>query len=62
MRIALTYNLKKKDETRPADYFSEFDSEETVNAIISALQNKGHTVSPIEVEDCDLFSYFRKNL
>lgn len=61
MKIALTYNLKKKDETKPEDYFSEFDSEETINAIISALKTKGHTVEPIDVEYPNLFSYFRKN-
>jgi D-alanine-D-alanine ligase len=61
MRIALTYNLKKKDDTKPADYFSEFDSQETVNAIISALQIKGHAVEAIDVESPETFSYFRKN-
>jgi len=61
MKIALTYNLKKKDETKPPDYFSEFDSEDTVKAIISALKNKGHTVEAIDVEYPNLFSYFRKN-
>ena len=61
MKIALTYNLKKKDETKPADYFSEFDSEETVSAIVNALKSKGHTVDTIDVEYPNLFSYFRKN-
>jgi len=61
VKIALTYNLKKKDETKPADYFSEFDSEDTINAIISALKVKGHTVEAIDVEYPNLFSYFRKN-
>jgi D-alanine-D-alanine ligase len=61
MKIALTYNLKKKDETKPADYFSEWDSAETVNAIVSALQTKGHAVEAIDVEYPNLFSYFRKN-
>lgn len=61
MKVALTYNLKKKDETKPADYFSEFDSQETVNAIASALSNKGHTVDLLEAEYLNLFSYFRKN-
>ncbi len=41
MKIALTYNLKKKDETKPADYFSECDSEETINAIVNAIKAKG---------------------
>ncbi len=61
MKIALTYNLKKKDETKPADYFSEYDSQDTVNAIVSALKAKGHTVEPIDVEYPRLVSYFRKN-
>jgi len=61
MRIALTYNLKKKDESKPLDYFSEYDSEETVNAIISALTIKGHAVEAIDVEHPRLFSYFSKN-
>jgi len=61
MKIALTYNLKKKDESKPVDYFSEFDSEETINAIATALNIKGHSVDLIEAEYSNLFSYFRKN-
>jgi D-alanine-D-alanine ligase len=61
MKIALTYNLKKKDETKPLDYFSEFDSEDTINAISCALKVKGHSVELVDVEQPDLFSYFRKN-
>lgn len=61
VRIALTYNLKKKDETKPADYFSEFDSQDTINAIVSTLKAKGHTVEAIDVEYPNLLSYFRKN-
>ena len=61
MKIALTYNLKKKDSTKPEDYFSEYDSEDTINAIISALKAKGHHVEAIDVEYPNLISYFRKN-
>jgi D-alanine-D-alanine ligase len=61
MKIALTYNLKKKDETKPLDYFSEFDSEETVSAISSALKHKGHSVDLVDVEQPNLLSYFRNN-
>jgi D-alanine-D-alanine ligase len=61
MNVALTYNLKKKDETKPVDYFSEFDSEETIDAIASALKLRGHSVDLVEVERRDLFSYFRNN-
>lgn len=62
MKITLTYNLKRKDTTKPADYFSEFDSEETVNAISSALSKQGHSVDLLEAESPNrLFSYFSKN-
>ncbi len=61
MKIALTYNLKKKDASKPADYFSECDSEETVNAIVEAIKTKGHQVEAIDVEYPKLFSYFRKH-
>ncbi|MFH0791564.1 MAG: ATP-grasp domain-containing protein [Candidatus Omnitrophota bacterium] len=61
MRVALTYNLKKKDDSKPPDYFSEFDSEDTINAIVNALHKKGHTVELIEAEYPNLVSYFRKN-
>ena len=61
MKIALAYNLKKKDETKPADYFSEFDSEETINAISAALKKRGHNVDLVDVEQPNLFSYFKKN-
>ncbi|MFA6357490.1 MAG: ATP-grasp domain-containing protein [Candidatus Omnitrophota bacterium] len=61
MRVALTYNLKKKDPLKPADYFSEYDSEETISSVISALKTKGHSVDAIDVEYPALFSYFRKN-
>lgn len=61
MKIALTCNLKKKDTTKPEDYFSEWDSEETINAICLALKSKGHSVEAIDVEYPSLFSYFRKN-
>jgi D-alanine-D-alanine ligase len=59
MEIVLTYNLKEQDETKPADYFSEFDSPETINAIISALQKKGHVVDAVNVGSTNLFSYFK---
>jgi D-alanine-D-alanine ligase len=61
MKITVTYNLKKKDDTKPADYFSEHDSEETINSIIGALKIKGHTVEAIDVEYPRLVSYFRNN-
>jgi len=61
MRIALIYNLKKKDPAKPMDYFSECDSEETVNAIVSALESRGHAVETIDANRPGLFSYFRNN-
>lgn len=61
MKITLTYNLKENDNTKPLDYFSEFDSEETISAVISALQKKGHEVSAVNVGKTNLFSYFKKN-
>src|SRR3989338_2253699 len=61
MQIAITYNLKTKDETKPADYFSEFDSQETINAISGALKKRGHMVEQVEARGENLFSYFRKN-
>jgi D-alanine-D-alanine ligase len=61
MKIALTYNLKKKDRNLPADYFSECDSEETVGAIVGALETRGHTVEAIDVEPASLIQFFRKN-
>jgi len=60
MKIALTYNLKKLDSSKPADYFSEFDSEETVNAIASAIRNKGHSVELVDAGSSLLLSYFKK--
>ncbi|MBU1923236.1 MAG: ATP-grasp domain-containing protein [Candidatus Omnitrophica bacterium] len=53
--------MKKKDSLKPVDYFSEYDSEETINAVVAALKNKGHSVEAIDVEYPALFSYFKKN-
>lgn len=61
MQIALTFNLKEKDETKPPDYFSEFDSQDTINAIVGALHTKGHDVLTVNASQADLYSYFRKN-
>jgi D-alanine-D-alanine ligase len=61
MRIAITCNLKKKDTNKPADYFSECDSEETVNNIANALRNKGHAVDVLDVEYPRLISHFNKH-
>jgi D-alanine-D-alanine ligase len=45
MRIALTHNLKLSDSEEEA----EFDTEETVNAIASAIERLGHRVERMEV-------------
>jgi len=60
MKVALTFNLKKEDDAKPADYFSEFDSKVTIDAITEALRLKGHSVDLVDVENSDLFSYFKK--
>lgn len=61
MKIALTYNLKEKDESKPPDYFSEFDSQETINAIINSLNKNGHEVYTFNVNQSNILSYFKKN-
>ncbi len=61
MKVVLTYNLKENDNTKPPDYFSEFDSEETINAVISSLQKKGHEVYPLNAGKTNLFTYFKRN-
>lgn len=61
MDIALTFNLKKEDETKPPDYFSEFDSEETIKAITSALKSKGHKVKFIKGDHPNLLLFFKNN-
>lgn len=45
MRIALTHNLKLSD----AEEEAEFDTEETVNALASAIERLGHRVERMEV-------------
>jgi len=61
MKILLAYNLKKNDEDKPPDYFSECDSEETVNAIAGALRKRGHSVEMIDAEKSNLIKYFGAN-
>jgi len=61
MKIALTYNLKKSDLTKPEDYSSEFDSEETINAIVSALCFHGHSVQCVEASQPHLLSALKKS-
>ncbi len=61
MNITLTYNLKKEDAAKPPDYFSEYDSEGTIDAIIRALKNRGHNVKAIDAAHPQVYSYFRKS-
>ena len=61
MNIALTYNLKRDDGSKPADYFSECDSTDTVNAIAQALRCRGHVVQAVDADQPMLISYFKKN-
>ncbi|MCM8763451.1 MAG: D-alanine--D-alanine ligase, partial [Candidatus Omnitrophica bacterium] len=60
MKVALTYNLKKEEADKPPDYASEFDKEETIQAIAQALKTRGHSVDLVEVSNCDLLNYFRR--
>ncbi|MFH1406568.1 MAG: ATP-grasp domain-containing protein [Candidatus Omnitrophota bacterium] len=52
MKVALTYNLKKlhKDPELPLDFYSEFDSEKTVNSIKDALLKGGNEVILVEAD------------
>ena len=60
MKVALTYNLKKEDNTKPEDYASEFDSEETIGAIACALRSRGHNVECVEASQPNLLEAFKK--
>ena len=53
LRVALIHNLKPsiKDPRLPADYYSECDSQKTVEAIAAALKKALHTVLPIEADE-----------
>jgi len=61
MKITLTYNLKREDPHKPADYFSEFDKFTTVKAIASALESKGHSICLLDVEKVDSIAHFRNH-
>lgn len=62
MKIALCCNVKKKEPDKPPDYFSEFDSEETVLSIASAIQSLGHEVVLAEANNRkNLLSFFQNN-
>ncbi|MBM3292500.1 ATP-grasp domain-containing protein [Candidatus Bathyarchaeota archaeon] len=51
--VGLTYNLKQKVSENlglPVDFFAEFDDEETVDAIYSAIKKAGCEVTKIEAD------------
>lgn len=52
MKIALVYNLKKDPVTEqvPLDYYSEFDSIDTIDAIAGAIARNGYEVCLIEAD------------
>ena len=62
LRVALIHNLKPpaKDPSRPADYYSECDSQKTVDSIAAAIRKGHHTVLPVEA-DRDLPGWLAKN-
>jgi len=62
LKVALTYNLKRKidDAGLPDDYYSEFDSKETIEAIASGLRSGGNEVFLVEA-DKGLLNWFQSN-
>lgn len=62
LKVALTYNLKRevKDRDLPHDYYSEFDSEETIKSIVDALRAGGHEVYLVEA-DKGLLNWLQNN-
>lgn len=62
LSVALVYNLKRelKDDALPPDFYAEFDSYETVNAIKDALAAGGREVSLIEA-DGNFLAWFMRN-
>ena len=60
MRVGFCYNLKKPaDESTPADLYAEWDDEETIGAVRSALALR-HEVIPIEGDE-EAFEKFRES-
>ncbi len=54
LRVALLYNLKKHvpvSPDAPEDALAEYDSEETVEGLKSALESGGHEVIPLEGDE-----------
>lgn len=61
-KVVLTYNLKRKTEDTdlPDDYYSEFDSKETIEAIADGLRWGGNEVFLVEA-DKGLLNWFQSN-
>lgn len=61
LKIALTYNLKRKVENGlPIDYFSEFDSPKTVEALASSLRELDNEVYLVEANS-NMLRWFLEN-
>lgn len=62
LKVALTYNLKRKieDADLPDDYYSEFDSRETIETIANGLRSGGNEVFLVEA-DRGLLNWFQNN-
>jgi len=54
LKVGLTFNLRKKpgiEKDLPADFYAEYDEEETINAIAVALKKGGCDVKKIEADE-----------
>ncbi|MFZ5801382.1 MAG: D-alanine--D-alanine ligase family protein [Candidatus Omnitrophota bacterium] len=60
MDITLVFNQKQKEESKPLDYCSEYDSEKTISCIAQAIKQGGHAVNLVDARE-DLFGYFRSH-
>lgn len=62
LKVAFTYNLKRKigNTGLPDDYYSEFDSKETIEAIANGLRSGGNQVFLVEA-DKGLLNWFQDN-
>lgn len=62
MKIALCCSVKKKDPDKPPDYFSEFDSEETILELASTIKSLGNDVVLVEANNRQsLINFFQNN-
>lgn len=62
MKIALCCSVKKSEPEKPPDYYSEFDSEETVRRLSLTIQSFGHEVVIVEANRrANLINFFQNN-